>query len=233
MAMRTVLLIDRDAQLSADLSALFATEGFHLTVVPEGTTGVAQVKELEPDLVLLDIMLPGTDGLQVLRDIRAESNLPVIILTAKSDEVDRVVGLELGADDYVTKPFSTRELVARVRAMLRRAAVLKKAAARQNTLSFPGLEVDLPTRTVVVDGETVHLTPKEFDLLYHLASQPRHVFPREHILEQVWGYAARGSDLRTVDTHVKRLRKKLEEGRDHPWSLATVWGVGYKFDTGP
>jgi len=233
VAKQKILLVDDDEQLCRELTDLLNIEGFETAAVVNGEDGLTQLREWEPDLVLLDIMLPEMDGLAVLREVRVETNVPVIMLTAKDNEVDRVVGLELGADDYVTKPFSPRELVARVRAMLRRAAVIRKAATRQNTLSFPGLEVDLPTRTVVVDGDPVHLTPKEFDLLYHLASQPRHVFSREDILEQVWGYHARGSDLRTVDTHVKRLRKKLEEGRDHPWSMATVWGVGYKFDTGP
>ena len=161
--------------------------------------------------------------------------LLIIVLTAKDNEVDRVVGLEMGADDYVGKPFSHRELVARIRAMLRRSAVIKAEAGREKTLTFPGLVIDLPTRTVTVDGEeSVHLTPKEFDLLYHLASQPRVVFSREQILEQVWGRPSSGADMRTVDTHVKRLRLKLQKGRgDQPWSLATVWGVGYKFEVAP
>jgi two-component system response regulator ResD len=229
-----VLYIEDEEAACTQVCEALDREGFMVKCAATGADGVEEARRLKPDLVLLDLVLPELDGLEVCRQIRSELNTPIIMLTVKGDEVDRVVGLEIGADDYLAKPYSPRELVARVRAMLRRSTMIREAAERQKTLNFPGLEVDLPTRMVKVDDEAVHLTPKEFDLLYHLASQPRHVYSREDILENVWGYHTRGGDLRTVDTHIKRLRKKLQEGRgDHPWSLATVWGVGYKFDVAP
>lgn len=234
MSRPTVLYIEDDEAACQEVRNTLDKEGFDVLCASNGKDGVEEALKLKPDLVLLDLILPELGGLEVCRRLRSELNTPIIMLTVKGDEVDRVVGLEIGADDYIAKPFSPRELVARVRAMLRRSVLIKEAAERQKTLTFPALEIDLPTRTVKVDGESVHLTPKEFDLLYHLASQPRHVYSREQILEQVWGYHTRGGDLRTVDTHIKRLRKKLQEGRgDHPWSLATVWGVGYKFEIAP
>jgi len=234
VARPTVLYIEDEEAACQQVRETLGREGFEVLCAGTGKDGLEEARRVKPDLILLDLVLPEIDGLEVCRQIRGEMNSPIIMLTVKGDEVDRVVGLEIGADDYLAKPYSPRELVARVRAMLRRSALIKEAADRQKTLTFPGLEVDLPTRTVKVDSETVHLTPKEFDLLYHLASQPRHVYSREDILEQVWGYHTRGGDLRTVDTHIKRLRKKLQEDRgDHPWSLATVWGVGYKFDVAP
>jgi len=234
MGRQTVLYIEDEESACQQVSQALTIEGYQVVCVGNGKDGVEEAKRLKPDLVLLDLILPEVDGLEVCRQIRAELNTPVIMLTVKGEEVDRVVGLELGADDYIAKPFSPRELVARVRAMLRRSAILRESVDRQKTLSFPGLEVDLPTRMVRVDEEIVHLTPKEFDLLYYLASTPRYVYTREEILERVWGHQSRGGDLRTVDTHIKRLRKKLQEDRgDHPWSMATVWGVGYKFDLAP
>ncbi len=231
MGRQLVLCIEDEESACREVSLALTVEGFEVVCVGNGKDGVDEAKRLKPALILLDLILPDMGGLEVCRRIRTGLSIPIIMLTVKGDEVDRVVGLEVGADDYVTKPFSPRELVARVRAMLRRSATIQRAAERQKALAFPGLDIDLPTRTVKVDGEAVHLTPKEFDLLYHLASQPRRVYSREEILEQVWGYTPRGGDVRTVDTHIKRLRKKLEEGRgDHPWSLATVWGVGYRFD---
>ena len=234
MGRPTVLYIEDETAACEQVMTALGIEGFEVICAGTGQEGLDEARKLKPDLILLDLILPEMDGLEVCRQIRGELNTPIIMLSVKGEEVDRVVGLEIGADDYIAKPFRPRELVARVRAMLRRSALIKEAAERQKTLTFPGLEVDLPTRTVKVDGEAVHLTPKEFDLLYHLASQPRHVFSREEILEQVWGYQTRGGDLRTVDTHIKRLRKKLQEDQeDHPWSMATVWGVGYKFDIAP
>ncbi|MCE5241029.1 response regulator transcription factor [bacterium] len=230
MDKETVLLIeDHEADRKMVATAL-EKEGYRVEAVTTGEQGLEALAQQRPNLVLLDLMLPGMDGLEVCRQIRGKSDLPIIMISGKDDEVDKVVGLELGADDYITKPYGARELVARVRAMLRRTLMTEKAAAQKRRLSYPGLEVDLPTRTVECQGEAVHLTPKEFDLLYHLASHPRRVFRRDEIVEEVWGYAPSSGDLRTVDTHVKRLRKKLEEGRDVPWSLATVWGVGYRFD---
>jgi two-component system response regulator ResD len=234
MARSRVLCIEDEDAACKEIIQTLSPEGFDVVCAATGTQGVEMALKMKPDLILLDLVLPEMDGLEVCRQIRGSLNTPIIMLTIKDSEVDRVVGLEMGADDYISKPFSPRELVARVRAMLRRSVLIKEAAERQTRLDFPGLQVDLPTRTVTVDDEAVHLTPKEFDLLYHLASQPRHVFTREEILERVWDYSRGRGDIRTVDNHIKRLRQKLEDGRgDHPWSIATVWGVGYKFDIAP
>lgn len=231
MSRQTVLYIEDEEAACKEVKQALTAQGFEVVCVSNGKDGVDRAQKLKPDLILLDLMLPEMDGLEVCRHIRATLNTPIIMLTVKGEEVDRVVGLEIGADDYLSKPFSTRELLARVRAMLRRPSVARKTVGHPRTLAFPGLEVDRPTRTVKVDEEPVRLTPKEFDLLCHLAAHPRHVFSREEILEQVWGYGGRSGNPRTVDTHIKRLRQKLEEARDpHPWRLATVWGVGYKFD---
>lgn len=227
-----VLVID-DTEQDRELAAsLLKREGYDVLEAGSGEQGLELVEAEQPNLVLLDVMLPGIDGLDVCKRIRNRSEVPVIMLTARDEEVDKVVGLELGADDYITKPYKSREFVARVRAMLRRSVITERATAQKKRLVYSGIEIDLPTRSVTVEGEIIHLTPKEFDLLFHLASRPRRVFTREEIVEEVWGYSPPGGDLRTVDTHVKRLRKKLEEGRDVPWSLATVWGVGYKFEVG-
>jgi DNA-binding response OmpR family regulator len=175
--------------------------------------------------VLLDVMLPGTDGLELCRWIRSRSKLPVIMLTARGEESDRIIGLELGADDYVTKPFSPRELAARVRTVLRRAEPSEPAEER---LEFDGLALDAWTREVLRDGEAVRLTAKEFDLLWFLASHPRRVFSREDLMRQVWGYSA-ALDTGTLTVHVRRLREKLEEDPSRPQLLETVWGIGYRF----
>ncbi|MCE5216179.1 response regulator transcription factor [bacterium] len=225
-----ILVIEDEEQDRVLVTTVLRNEGYQVVEATDGEKGLELLETAQPDLVLLDLIMPGIDGLEVCRRIRARHEIPVIMLTARQEEVDKVVGLELGADDYVVKPFGPRELVARVRAMLRRTVITEKAAAQKKHMVYPSLEIDLPTRSVRLEGEEVHLTPKEFDLLFHLSSQPRRVFTREEIVEEVWGYNTPGGDLRTVDTHVKRLRKKLEEGRDLPWSLATVWGVGYKFE---
>ncbi len=231
MAEKDRVLIIEDGEQDRNLvKTLLEREGYEVIEAETGEKGLELLETAQPDLVILDLILPGVDGLEVCRRIRAKHEIPVIMVTAREEEVDTVVGLELGADDYVVKPYRTREFLARVRAMLRRAVITEKAVAQKKHIEFPSLEIDLPTRSVRLEGEEVHLTPKEFDLLFHLASQPRRVFTREDIVEEVWGYSTPGGDLRTVDTHVKRLRKKLEEGRDLNWSLATVWGVGYKFE---
>jgi len=231
MEKETILIIDDEEQDLKLVSTALDREGYTVVQAKTGEEGLEALDQSQPDLIILDLILPGMDGLEVCRQVRGRLDVPIIMLTGRDDEVDKVVGLELGADDYITKPYSIRELVARIRAMLRRTLLTEKTAQQKRRLSYPSLEVDLPTRSVVCEGETVHLTPKEFDLLYHLASQPRRVFTREEIVQDVWGYTAHGGDLRTVDTHIKRLRRKLEEGRDVPWTLATVWGVGYKFET--
>jgi len=227
-----VLVIDDSEQDRELVGTLLEREGYEVEYAADGEAGLEMLDSVQPNLILLDVMLPGVDGLEVCRRVRSKQEVPIIMLTGREDEVDKVVGLELGADDYIVKPYGPRELIARVRAMLRRTVITERASAQKKRLSYPGVDIDLPTRSVTVEGEIVHLTPKEFDLLFHLASRPRRVFTREEIVEDVWGYSPPGGDLRTVDTHVKRLRKKLEEGRDVPWSLATVWGVGYKFEIG-
>jgi len=200
-------------------------EGHKTLEAGDGDDARALLERNEPDLVVLDVMLPGTDGLELCRWIRSRSELPVILLTARGEEADRIVGLELGADDYVTKPFSPRELAARVRTVLRRSASPAETSAR---LSFEGLELDAGKREVLRDGEELKLTAKEFDLLWFLASHPRKVFSRDQLMSRVWGYEA-ALDTGTVTVHVRRLREKIEERPSHPRFLQTVWGVGYRF----
>ncbi len=225
----TILFIEDNAQDQTIVTSALEHEGYGVDVADTGEEGLAILEKRQPNLIILDLILPGIDGLEVCRQVRANYDLPVIMLTAKDDELDMVVGLEVGADDYITKPFSIREFVARVRALLRRAVISERTAAHEQHLSFPGLEIDLPAHRVEITGEQVHLTPKEFDLLYFLAAEPDTVFSRQEIIEQVWGYESASGDLRTVDTHVKRLRTKLEESFEVPWRIGTVWGVGYRF----
>ncbi len=224
-----IILIEDNAQDQTIVTSALEYEGYEVDTADTGEEGLAILQRQQANLVILDLILPGMDGLEVCRQVRANYDLPVIMLTAKDDELDMVVGLEVGADDYITKPFSIREFVARVRALLRRAVISERTAAHEQHLSFPGLEIDLPAHRVEVNGEQVHLTPKEFDLLYFLSSEPSTVFSRQEIIQKVWGYESASGDLRTVDTHIKRLRNKLEESFEVPWRIGTVWGVGYRF----
>lgn len=230
MEKEIVLLIEDDEADCQIVTSALERDGYQVRCASTGEEGLDLIAQEPPNLVILDLILPGMDGLEVCRQIRSRSDVPLIMVTARDEEIDKVVGLELGADDYLTKPFSARELVARVHAALRRSLMTEKASAQKRRITYPMLDIDLPTRSVSCQGETIHLTPKEFDLLYHLSSQPRRVFRREEIVEEVWGYSPQSGDLRTVDTHIKRLRRKLQEGREVPWSLSTVWGVGYKFE---
>ena len=200
-------------------------EGYRTLEAGDGDRARELVERFSPNLVVLDLMLPGTDGLTLCRWIRERSDLPVIMLTARGEEADKIVGLELGADDYVTKPFSPRELATRVRAVLRRSS---PGPSRVDHLSFRDLEIDVPTREVRKDGELLRLTAKEFDLLWFLASHPRKVFSRDQLMDRVWGYEA-AFDTGTVTVHVRRLRQKIEENPSRPTFLETVWGVGYRF----
>jgi len=227
---RKVLIIEDDVQCSKLVATKLEAEGFDVTSVETGEEGLEIVADDMPDLIILDLMLPGIDGIEVCRAVRRKWDVPIIILTAKSDEIDVVIGLEVGADDYVTKPFGMRELVARVRSMLRRVKINRQHTEPLEHLSFKELEIDIPRRSVTVQGQQEHLTPKEFGLLVYLAAKPNVVFKREDIIRDIWGRPS-GGDLRTVDTHIKRLRRKIEENRAVPWSIATVWGVGYKFQT--
>jgi len=221
----TVLVVDDEPIVREVVVRYLEREGFRTLEAGDGQSARELVESGAPNLVVLDVMLPGTDGLTLCRWIRSRSDLPVIMLTARGEEADRIVGLELGADDYVTKPFSPRELAARVRTVLRRA---EPATTRDEQLSFDGLELDAGTRDVHRDGRTLRLTAKEFDLLWFLASHPRRVFSRDQLMSRVWGYESE-LDTGTVTVHVRRLREKIEPDPSRPRYLETVWGVGYRF----
>jgi DNA-binding response OmpR family regulator len=223
--MTTVLVVD-DEQIVRDVVVRYLQrDGFDTLEASDGNAARAIIEGGAPDLVVLDLMLPGTDGLTLCRWIRSDSNLPVIMLTARGEAADRIVGLEIGADDYVTKPFSPRELAIRVRNVLKRAELPPPAAA---TLSFDGLTIDGKARETTLDGKVVRLTGKEFDLLYFLASNPREVFSRTQLMDRVWGYEA-AFDTGTVTVHIRRLRSKIERDPSLPERLETLWGVGYRF----
>jgi len=221
------VLIIEDQQEVRDLIKIYLEDDYEVEVASDGVDGLKKFREQHPSLVILDIMLPKLNGWEVCKAIRQESNTPIIMLTAKGEEVDRVLGLELGADDYVTKPFSPRELLARVRAILRRA--ITQPSENTKDLSFPKLWLSFTSFQVKAGEHLVPLTVKEFELLWQLASNPGRVYTREQLLELVWGYEYHG-DVRNVDAHVKRIRRKLEIEPGVADYLATVWGVGYKFE---
>ena len=225
-----ILLVDDDPNISHLVRLYLEKEGFGVTECDRGDTAIDAFRSCNPALVLLDVMLPGKDGLEVLKEIRMTSKVPVIMLTAKDETFDKVLGLELGADDYITKPFDTKELVARVKAVLRRTQGPEEE--KTDTLSFPGLTVSLASYEVTYEGKPVEMPPKELEVLYYLASHPNMVFTRDQLLEQVWGYNFFG-DSRTVDVHIKRLREKLPDCEKYGWEIHTVWRVGYKFDYKP
>jgi two-component system response regulator ResD len=224
-AMTTVLVVDDEPIVRDVVVRYLRREGFDTLEAGDGDAARALIATANPELVVLDVMLPGTDGLSLCRWIRAQGELPVIMLTARGEASDRIVGLELGADDYVAKPFSARELVMRVKAVLRRVQPRGSAA---EPLVFDGLEVDPVSREVVRDGAVLRLTAKEFDLLYFLASNPRQVFSRSELMLSVWGYEA-ALDTGTLSVHIRRLRAKIESDPAKPRHLETMWGVGYRF----
>ena len=226
MAMMKILLVDDDPNIRQLVNLYLVKEGFEVTMAASGDEALKKFKASPPNLMLLDIMLPGIDGWQVCREVRKISNVPIIMLSAKDETFDKVLGLELGADDYVAKPFDMKELVARIKAVSRR---FQPAEVQDKELVFPGLTVNLNQYTVNFMGKPLDMPPKELELLYYLASHPGMVYTREQLLEQVWGYDYFG-DSRTVDVHVKRLREKLSEGESLGWLIKTVWGVGYKFE---
>jgi DNA-binding response OmpR family regulator len=228
IATATVLVVDDEPMVREVVARYLELDGLRVEQAADGTAAVEWLVDHRPDLVVLDIMLPGTDGLSILRQLRAAGDVPVILLTARVDEIDRVLGLELGADDYVVKPFSPRELAARVRTVLRR--VNAPALDARAMVDCGRLHIDPRTRDVTVDGDSVELTPKEFDLLYTLARSPRQVFSRRQLLAQVWDSAPEYQDSATVTVHVGRLRQKLEDNPDSPRWITTVWGVGYRFE---
>ena len=223
--MTTVLVVDDEPIVRDVVVRYLQRDGFETLVAGDGDTARELIERSQPQLVVLDVMLPGTDGLALCRWIRSRGDLPVIMLTARGEEADRIVGLELGADDYVTKPFSPRELAVRVQTVLRRAAPPSSPASR---IELEGLTIDPATREVERDGEILRLTAKEFDLLYFLASNPRRVFSRDQLMGRVWGYEA-AVDTGTVTVHMRRLRSKIERDPSNPRHLETVWGVGYRF----
>ncbi len=221
-----VLVVDDEPMVREVVAAYLQREGFRVEEARDGAAALAAVAARLPDLVVLDLMLPNVDGYEVMRRLRRRADVPVILLTARAEEPDRVLGLELGADDYVVKPFSPRELAARVRSVLRRA----RPRPDPVRLEFPGLVIDTGTREVLVDGHTVELTAREFDLLAFLAQSPRQVFSRGQLLEQVWDSSPDYQDPSTVTVHVRRIRRKVEPDPDRPRWVVTVWGVGYRFE---
>jgi DNA-binding response OmpR family regulator len=226
----TILVVDDEPNILDVVSAYLRRELYNIETAKDGEEALQKFSDHNPDLVVLDVMLPRLDGLEVCRRIRAASNTPVIMLTARGEETDKLVGLGIGADDYLTKPFSPRELVARIKAVLRRAVLsAPQEPGVESMLRFPGLKINPRTRVVETDRGQVELTAKEFDLLYFLASHPSEVFTRTQLLDQVWDYSYFG-DTSTVTVHVRRLREKIEPDPMRPKFVKTVWGVGYKFE---
>jgi len=228
MKRRRVLIIDDERELRTMLSSYLRAEGFETLEAADGQEGLESVEDAEPSLVILDVGLPGLDGFEVLRRLRQRSDVPVIMLTARAEEVDRVVGLTVGADDYVTKPFSPRELSARITAILRRSTIPMRSSEDEEVLRFEGLIIDPAKREVLRDGQPVEMSTLEFDLLAALAASPGRVFSREQLMERVWGWDYFGVD-RVVDVHVVNIRRALSDDPTHPAFIGTVRGVGYKF----
>ena len=224
---KSILIVEDDNNIADLLRLYLEKEGYQATIAADGTQGIDLYRRLRPDLVLLDVMMPGVDGWGVLRAIRQDSQTPVIMLTAKGETTDKVSGLKQGADDYITKPFEMKEVLARIEAVLRRTAA-DGDKEKPRRLVFDKLIIDLDSFELIVDGKRVETPPKEMELLYHLASTPNRVYTRNQLMDEVWGFDYFG-ESRTVDVHVKRLREKLE-GVSEQWSLKTVWGVGSKFE---
>ena len=233
MTKQRILVVDDDENIAELISLYLTKECLDTLVVFDGESAIKSFQDYKPNLILLDIMLPGIDGYEVCRQIRKTSNVPIIMLSAKGETFDKVLGLELGADDYIIKPFDSKELVARVRAVLRRfntnASNSSSASASGEHVTYTDIIINLSNYTVQYKGEKINMPPKELELLYYLASNPNQVFTREQLLDQIWGYEYFG-DTRTVDVHIKRIREKLKEDHEE-WRLATVWGIGYKFET--
>ncbi|ADQ04793.1 two component transcriptional regulator, winged helix family [Caldicellulosiruptor owensensis OL] len=220
-----ILVIDDDVKICEVIKLYLEKEGFEVVVAHNGMDGISVFKNEMPDLVILDIMLPKKDGYDVCRELRKISNIPIIMLTAKGETFDKVLGLELGADDYIVKPFDPKELIARIKAVLRRT---QGEVNDEKVVVYPNLTVNLTTYEVKLEDKVIDMPPKEIELLYFLASHPNKVFTREQLLDHIWGYNFVG-DTRTVDVHIKRIREKIEKDK-YPWKIKTVWGVGYKFE---
>jgi DNA-binding response OmpR family regulator len=230
VAKQKILVVDDDENIAELISLYLTKECYDTQIVYNGEDAVSTFDSWNPNLVLLDLMLPGMDGYQVCREIRTKSSVPIIMLSAKGEVFDKVLGLELGADDYIIKPFDSKEMVARVRAVLRRFQGVKTAPVEETkskVVAFDGLEINLNNYTVICDNEFIDMPPKEIELLYCLASSPNQVFTREQLLDSIWGYEYIG-DTRTVDVHIKRIREKIKETSN--WNIGTVWGIGYKFE---
>lgn len=233
MDKKRILIVDDDENIAELISLYLVKECFDTEIAEDGEQALIKFKEYQPHLVMLDIMLPGMDGYDVCREIRKTSNVPIIMLSAKGEVFDKVLGLRIGADDYMVKPFDSNELVARVQAILRRTVQVEGTPAgttsskKEDTVRYEDLEVSLSGYTVIYKGQQIEMPPKELELLYFLASQPNQVFTREQLLDKIWGYDYIG-DTRTVDVHVKRIREKIKDGKN--WSVTTVWGIGYKFE---
>lgn len=223
----TVLIVDDEVNICELIRLYVEKEGYNAIISTDGLDALNKFKQARPDIVLLDIMLPGKDGWQVCREIRSISDTPIIMITAKGETFDKVLGLELGADDYVVKPFEPKELIARIRAVLRRSNVSEESR-NEEELKFDGLRINQATYEVYLGDKKIDMPPKEFELLYFLAKNTNKVFTRDQLLDEIWGYEFFG-DSRTVDVHIKRIREKID-AVDKPWSLKTVWGVGYKFE---
>lgn len=225
-----ILIVDDDVNIAELISLYLTKECYETRMVHDGEEALTVLDSFTPDLILLDLMLPGMDGYQVCREVRSKSNTSIIMLSAKGEVFDKVLGLELGADDYIIKPFDPKELIARVKAVLRRTATPKPVApvpSNSKMVEYPDLTINLTNYSVVYCGNIVEMPPKELELLYFLAASPNQVFTREQLLDHIWGYEYIG-DTRTVDVHIKRLREKIKDREN--WSLGTVWGIGYKFE---
>ncbi|MBO6240707.1 MAG: response regulator transcription factor [Butyrivibrio sp.] len=224
-----ILIVDDDNNIAELISLYLVKECFETKICNDGESAINTFDTFKPNLILLDLMLPGIDGYQVCREIRTKSQTPIIMLSAKGEVFDKVLGLEMGADDYMEKPFDSKELVARVKAVLRRfkPQVQEVTESNDKVVRYPDLEINMTNYSVNYMGERVDMPPKELELLYFLAASPNHVFTREQLLDQIWGYEYVG-DTRTVDVHIKRLREKLSDHEN--WRLATIWGIGYKFE---
>ncbi len=224
-----ILIVDDDNNIAELISLYLTKECFQTEIVNDGESALSAVDSFQPNLILLDLMLPGIDGYQVCREVRAKSQIPIIMLSAKGEVFDKVLGLEMGADDYMEKPFDSKELVARVKAVLRRYKPAPTTAEDPNLqcVEYPDLVINQTNYSVMYMGKPVDMPPKELELLYFLASSPNHVFTREQLLDQIWGYEYIG-DTRTVDVHIKRLREKISDHKG--WRIATIWGKGYKFE---
>ncbi len=226
---QTILIVDDEVNICELIRLYVEKEGYKAIIANDGKTAMDKFKSQAPDLVLLDIMLPIKDGWQVCREIRAINNTPIIMLTAKGETFDKVLGLELGADDYVVKPFEPKELVARIKAVLRRTAIYEvDTESEEEEITFDGLSINQSTYEIYLDGKKIEMPPKEFELLHFLAKNTNKVYTRDQLLDEIWGYEFFG-DSRTVDVHIKRIREKIEK-EDKNWHLKTVWGVGYKFE---